>query len=72
MLTCYRANEIETSSLLHLLVFLGVVDSRENWKLFNVNNLNSKVDSRENKISHKKVCMECLSQSSSYVLVLIS
>ena len=36
-----------------------VVDSCENWKLLNVSNLNSKVDSRENKISHKKVCMMC-------------
>lgn len=53
------AGEAEVSSLPRLLVFLDMVDSRENWKLLNVNNLKSKVDSRENKISHKKVCMTC-------------
>ena len=32
-----------------LLVFLGMVDSRENWKLLYFSKLKSEVDSRENK-----------------------
>ena len=42
------------------MVLLGIVDSRENLKLLDVSKLNFKVDLRENKISHKKVCMTCI------------
>ena len=31
------------------MAFLGVVDSRENWKLLNIKYFYSNVDSRENK-----------------------